>query len=114
MLKWANDNFAHVVTVTNLEQKIKLLEKRRIDTFVHFESSAKYKIRLLGLQDVVVPAVYQPGEVMSYHVAINPKSPLYGLKSRLEKIISESVESGEFSRIRFAHETEIAKKIRLN
>ena len=110
MLQWARDNFAEVVTVTSLEQKIKLLEKRRIDTFVHFESSAKYKIRQLGLENVVVPAVYQPGERLSYHVAINIKSALYKIKPKLEKIIRNSVESGEFSRIRLTHEAEIAQK----
>ena len=108
MLQWANETFKHVVTVTSLEQKIRLLEKKRIDTFVHFESSARYKIRLLGLESVIIPAVYQPGDTLSYHFAINRQSELYLLKEDIEEIIAIGVENGDFEKIRYEHELAIS------
>jgi len=108
MLQWAHDTFKDVVTVTSLEQKIRLLAKGRIDTFVHFESSAKYKIRLLGLENKIVAAAYQPGETLSYHFAINSQSELYSLKAKIEKIIALGVENGDFAKIRYDHEATIS------
>lgn len=108
MLGWANDNFRAVVTLSSLEQKIMMLEKRRIDAFVHFQSSANYKIKQLGLEGVIVPATYQsPRANLPYHFAINEKSDLFSLRKRLETIISEGVKAGDFAKIRYNHEASL-------
>lgn len=104
MLKWADETFKAVVSVSSLEQKIRLLEIGRIDTFVHFETSALYKIRLLGLEGVIIPAAYQPGEKLFYHFAINPDSELFAMKEKLEQIIAQGVANGDFTKIRAEHE----------
>ncbi|WP_100642655.1 substrate-binding periplasmic protein [Alteromonas facilis] len=104
MLTRAQDLFSAIVTVSNLEQKIRLLQIGRVDTFVHFESSAQYMIHQMGLQNELVPAAIQISQPLEYFVAIHTLSSLYESKDKLEAVIAEGVRKGDFIRLRREHE----------
>ncbi|MDM7861063.1 transporter substrate-binding domain-containing protein [Alteromonas sp. ASW11-36] len=100
-------DFKDIVPVTNLGQKIGLLLKGRIDTFVHFQSSADFKINQMGVADKIGPAPYQPGFPLDYYVALHTGSALYARKAELAKIISDAVAQGIFAKIRAEHEASL-------
>ena len=45
-----------MVPVTSLKQKIGLLQKGRIDTFIHFQESVLPTLRSMGLEQEIVLA----------------------------------------------------------
>lgn len=102
------DFFKDIVPVTLLEQKIGLLIKGRIDTFIHFESSAAYMIREMGYENEIVSAPLQIGESLDYFFAIHDSSALFARRAEIENIISTAVHSGTFARIRAEHEASLA------
>lgn len=99
--------FKDIVPVTLLEQKIGLLIKGRIDTFIHFESSAMYMIREMGYENEIVSAPLQIGESLDYFFAVHDNSPLFARKAELEAIIKDAVLSGQFAKIRAEHEASL-------
>ena len=103
----ARSQFRDVVTVTNLEQKIKLLARSRIDTFAHFESSAIYKIREMGMQDKLKLAEYQPAEDLNYHIGLSLRSPLMLRRDQFESVIQQGLANGDFAKMRLDHEENI-------
>ncbi len=107
MLTEAQTIFDGIVKVTSLEQKIRLLLKGRVDTFIHFESSARYMIKILGFEDEIVAANFQFSQPLDYFVAIHTDSPLYAHKERLQAIIQSAVENGDFTAIRRQHEEQL-------
>ena len=106
-IEQVRSQFKDVVTVTNLEQKIKLLARGRIDTFVHFESSAEFKIREMGMQQRLIKADYQPADILDYNIGISLLSPLLPLREKLENVIEQGVANGDFVNIRLQHEAAI-------
>jgi ABC-type amino acid transport substrate-binding protein len=104
-IEQVRSQFKDVVTVTNLEQKIKLLARGRIDTFVHFESSAEFKIREMGMR--LIKADYQPADNLDYHIGISLLSPLLPLREKLENVIEQGVANGDLVNIRLQHEAAI-------
>jgi ABC-type amino acid transport substrate-binding protein len=92
-----------MVPVSTLSQKIALLQKGRIDTFIHFQESALPLIHSLGLQNDIVLAEYQPIEVNSYYVTISLNSPLYAKKELFESAVKEAIAAHEFATIRREH-----------
>jgi ABC-type amino acid transport substrate-binding protein len=99
----AKFNFKDVIPVSSLSQKILMLDKGRIDSFVHFEASAKYMIKRLGLQGRIVLAPYQTGTLRHYHYAIGKNSWLLEHKDSIETIIRQGVIAGDFELMREKH-----------
>lgn len=92
-----------MVSTESLDQKIELLLKGRIDTFIHFEESTLPKLRKMGLSDVVVFADYQPTECNKYHLTVSQNSPMIKKISLFEMAVKKALENDEFTRIRQAH-----------
>nr|WP_205967699.1 transporter substrate-binding domain-containing protein [Paraglaciecola sp. 20A4] len=92
-----------MVPVSTLKQKIELLEKGRINTFVHFQESALPQIIKMGLQKDIVLAKYQPIEVNSYYVTISQNSPLISKKYLFESAVRAAIANHEFATIRREH-----------
>lgn len=88
------------VEVNSLKQKIGLLSKGRIGTFLHYRQSTMAKLLKNDLQDRIVLAEYQPKTHESHHFVITEKSSLFPFKNKLEKIIASGVKNGDFSKIR--------------
>ena len=97
-----------MVPVSTLAQKVALLQKGRIDTFIHFQESALPLIRDMGLQDEIVLAQYQPIEVNNYYVTISQNSPLFKQKHLVEIAVREAIANGEFATIRREHYLSLA------
>ena len=98
-----NPNKLTTVGVTSLQQKIKLLQKGRIDTFIHFRESTLPTLEKLGLAKEIELADYQPVESQAYYVAISRHSHLMGKKQKLAYIIQTAVNNNEFANIRRQH-----------
>lgn len=92
-----------MVPVSTLSQKIELLKKGRIDTFIHFQESALPFLSDMGLQDDIVLAQYQPIEVNSYHVTISQNSPFFNKKHLFETAVKDALANNEFATIRREH-----------
>tara|TARA_R110001632_G_scaffold103412_1_gene212096 strand:- start:72306 stop:73034 length:729 start_codon:yes stop_codon:yes gene_type:complete len=92
-----------MVPVSTLRQKIELLMKGRINTFVHFQESAQPLIIEMGLQNDIVLAKYQPIEVNNYYVTISQNSPLIGKKHLFESAVRDAIANDEFATIRREH-----------
>jgi len=91
------------VGVTSLRQKIRLLKKGRIDTFIHFRESTLPTLEKLGLDREIELAPYQPVQSQSYYVAISRHSHLMANIKQMTQIIEQAVATGEFSQIRRRH-----------
>ncbi|WP_241737541.1 substrate-binding periplasmic protein [Neptunicella marina] len=92
-----------LVAVSSLKQKIELLQKGRIDTFIHYKESTLPTLEKMGLSDKIVIANYQPTESHPYFATITTKSRLFERKDEVEKIIQQGVANGDFKRIRQLH-----------
>lgn len=92
-----------MVPVSTLRQKIELLKKGRINTFIHFQESALPLIIEMGLQNDIVLAEYQPIEVNNYYVTISQNSPLIGKKHLFESAVRDAIANHEFATIRREH-----------
>ncbi|GGO70098.1 substrate-binding periplasmic protein [Bowmanella pacifica] len=102
------DNFERkqdfaLVGVSTLQQKIQLLMKGRIDTFIHYQESTLPLLEKMGLSQEVVKAKYQPTHYNDYFVTISANSRLLHLKDKFEQVIKHGVDSGEFTKIRETH-----------
>lgn len=92
-----------MVPVASLRQKIELLMKGKINTFIHFQESVLPLISQMGLQNDIVLADYQPIEVNQYYLTISQNSPLFAKKYLFEAIVKEAVANQEFMAIRQKH-----------
>lgn len=92
-----------MVPVSTLRQKVELLKKGRINTFVHFQESALPLINKMGLQNDIVLADYQPIEMNSYYVTISQNSPLIAKKHLFEAAVRDAIAEHEFATIRREH-----------
>ncbi|WP_340679299.1 ABC transporter substrate-binding protein [Paraglaciecola sp.] len=93
----------HLIAVSTLKQKIELLLKGRIDTFIHYQQSTEPLLKQMQLENRVVIAPYQPTEYNEYYVTISLKSRLYPYQETLQKVIKEAVDNHDFIRIREKH-----------
>jgi polar amino acid transport system substrate-binding protein len=92
-----------MVPVSTLRQKIELLKKGRINTFIHYQESALPLITDMGLQNEIVLADYQPTEVNKYYVTISQNSPLIDKKHLFETAVRAAIADQEFATIRREH-----------
>ena len=92
-----------LVSVSSLKQKIELLMKGRINTFIHFQESALPLISHMGLQNDIVLADYQPIEVNQHYLTISQNSPLFAKKHLFESVVRDAVANQEFITIREKH-----------
>lgn len=92
-----------LVEVSSLAQKVGLLRKGRIDTFLHFEHSAHPYLKRMAWEQEVVLAPYQPAQFKDYFVAISARSPIILVQSVITQVVIDGVEAGDFARIRQAH-----------
>ncbi|NCP66395.1 MAG: transporter substrate-binding domain-containing protein [Paraglaciecola sp.] len=92
-----------LISVSTLEQKVNLLSKGRIDTFIHYEHSAVAYLQHHNLQDTIVLAPYQPTEYNEYFVTISAQSQLFPYQEKLQAIIRAGHDNGDFARIRAQH-----------
>jgi polar amino acid transport system substrate-binding protein len=92
-----------LISVSTLKQKVELLLKGRIDTFIHYEESAMPYIQQQGLQEKIGLAPYQPTEYNEYFFTISAKSQLFPYQEKLQKIIQAGFDHGDFARIRTEH-----------
>lgn len=88
------------ISVTSLEQKIKLLQKGRVDTFLHYQSSTQSQLDRMNLSDHIVLADYQPSAYEDHYFVITKLSALYPYKQKLEQIIANGIAQGDFAEIR--------------
>lgn len=91
---------SHIVSVESIEQKIDLLLKGRIDSFLHVKQSTLTTLITQGLYTKIRLATFQPPQEYEQHVIINKDSWLYTRKDELEKIIRDGVANGDFAHIR--------------
>ena len=96
-----------MVSVSTFRQKIELLKKGRINTFVHFQESAVPLIAKMGLQNDIVLADYQPIEVNNYYVTISQNSPLIDKIHLFEAAVRDAIANHEFATIRRDHYSSI-------
>lgn len=92
-----------MVHVSTLSQKIELLQKGRINTFIHFQESTLPTLKKLGLDKQVVMADFQTTERNSYYFTLSKYSPLLIYREAFEEVIRRGVEQGDFSDIRQQH-----------
>ncbi|WP_339721510.1 transporter substrate-binding domain-containing protein [uncultured Paraglaciecola sp.] len=100
-----------MVPVSRLRQKIELLIKDRINTFVHFEESAMSRISVMELQNEIVIADYQPIEVDYYYVTISRNSTLIHKKPQFEAAVRAAIANQEFATIRREHYAALADSL---
>lgn len=92
-----------LVGVSSLKQKLQLLLKGRIDTFIHFKESTLPTLDKMQLTDKVVEARYQPPEHNAYFFALSSNSALLPIREKFEEVIARGLESGDFAQIRATH-----------
>ena len=92
-----------MVPVSTIRQKVELLKKGRISTFVHFQESTFALINQMGLQNEIVLADYQPIEVNNYYVTISRNSSLMNKKNLIEAAVRDAIANDEFASIRLEH-----------
>lgn len=101
--KFQQQQDLRVVPVSSLKQKIELLLKGRIDTFIHYQESTEPLLIKQQLSDKIVLAAYQPTEFNQYFVTISQKSRLLPYQNKLSAIIKHATENGDFELIRRQH-----------
>ena len=89
-----------------LDQKIKLLQKGRVDGFVYFKEAALAKIKALGLENEIVMANMSPFSVREHYVALSLKSPLIANKEQLTNVIKNGITRNKFKQLRQQHYAE--------
>lgn len=92
-----------LVQVSSLAQKVALLQKGRIDTFIHYEQSTLPYLEEAGLSQDIVLAEYQPRESKDYFVAISQNSPIVQQLANITDVVVAGIAAGDFARIRNAH-----------
>lgn len=92
-----------LIAVSTLKQKIELLRKGRIDTFIHYQESTEPLLKRMHLDSKIVIAPYQPTEYNEYYITISKKSRLLPYREKLEKVVKAAAENGDFSKIRQQH-----------
>lgn len=92
-----------MVPVSSLMQKIGLLQKGRINTFIHFQESALPTLEKLALDQDIIIADFQTTERNLYYFTLSKNSPLLPYRERLEDVIRIGVELGDFALIRKQH-----------
>lgn len=91
----------HIIPAVSLEQKIELLLKGRIDSFMHVKQSTLTTLITQNLYTKIRLADFQPPKEYEQHVVINKNSWLYQRKGDLEQIIRDGVAKGDFAHIRY-------------
>jgi polar amino acid transport system substrate-binding protein len=92
-----------LIAVSTLKQKVDLLLKGRIDTFIHYQESTEPYLKKHDLDNKVILASYQPTENHEYYVTISEKSRLFPYQEKLRSILEKALENGDFEQIRNAH-----------
>lgn len=92
-----------MVPVSTLRQKVELLKKGRINTFIHFQESTTPLINKMGLQNEIIKADYQPIEVNNYYVTLSSNSELIDKKHLFQAAVREAIANQEFATIRREH-----------
>lgn len=90
----------NIVPAHSLEQKIDLLLKHRVDSFLHVKQSTILTLEELELTNNIVLADYQPPKEYEQHIAINRNSWLWDHKDQIEKIIKNGIAKGDFAELR--------------
>lgn len=101
--KFNENNDYALVAVSSLKQKVALLQKGRIDTFIHYQESTSPYLLKNHLSDKIVMAPYQPTEYHEYYVTISNKSRLLPYQDTLKKIMQQAEKNGDFERLRQQH-----------
>lgn len=96
-------NSFHIVPVTTLHQKVDMLQKGRLDLFVHYEQSAKAYLEKHGLQEQVVMQSHSPDLDINYYVGVSTQSSLFAHRKLLEAIIISAKKQGVFEKMRREH-----------
>jgi len=94
---------AEVIIVPTFNQKVKLLQRKRIDAFEHVKSSGVSQLEQKGLSDEIKLAAYKSPFVNHFHFALSTKSPLMTKKAEIESVIANAVENGAFAALREKH-----------
>ena len=94
-----------MIPVSTLRQKVGLLQKQRIEAFIHFQESALPVLKKMGLENEIVLSDFQTTELNEYFFTLSEKSPLLPYKEKFESVISEGVKRGDFARIRSEYYT---------
>ena len=92
-----------LIAVSTLKQKIELLRKGRIDTFIHYQESTDPVLKRMGLDTEIMVAPYQPTEYNEYYITISKNSRLFPYREKLERVVKTAVENGDFIHIRQQH-----------
>lgn len=89
-----------IVEANDIEQKIDLLLKRRVDVFLHVKQSSLLKLEDLGLQDEIRLIDFQPPKDYEQHIAISRFSWLWDYRHQIENVIKRGITNGDFALIR--------------
>lgn len=87
----------------NLNQKINMLLKARVDAFVHLSQPVELQLAKLKLTDKIVKSPYQNNYKNSFCLAISKKSILMSEIKKLESIVITTINNNEIGRIRQQH-----------
>lgn len=89
-----------IVETNDIEQKIDLLLKKRVDVFLHVKQSSLLKLEDLGLLDSVRFTHFQPARDYEQHIAISRFSWLWEYRHQIETVVTQGIKNGDFSKIR--------------
>jgi polar amino acid transport system substrate-binding protein len=89
----------NLVPVTQLQQKVEMLLKGRVDLFSHYVQSTFLFLEERGLQDKIVLSKIERPQSERYFLAISKLSPLYNDRAKFETMLSREVEKGAFTDI---------------
>lgn len=88
------------IGVTSLKQKILLLSKKRIHTFIHYKHSTLPMLKKMNLDSEVVLANYQPELAESHYFIMSKQSKFYRRLAEFEQVVKTGLSNGDFAKIR--------------
>lgn len=92
-----------LVPVTQLQQKIDMLQKGNVDLISHYVQSTLLYLEERGLQDEIVLSSIQRPQREKYYVALSKSSPHYIDRKKFETMLSEEVKKDAFIDICKSH-----------
>jgi ABC-type amino acid transport substrate-binding protein len=98
-----NDAGFEKVATSSLKQNIDLLLYGRTDVFIHYEESTLPKLIDMNLTDKIGKTDYQPQHMIKHYIAISNKSGLMNMRKRLQQLVKDGIDNGDFLNIRKTH-----------
>lgn len=89
-----SDSKIEKVTVSSEQQLLRMLQHGRVSVLIGTTPNLLWDIRQAGLEELIVPTVYQPPHRTELFVALSRAAPAMELRSVLEKILRDIIDEG--------------------